>query len=74
MERSPVPSVCNLHRWKIDCVEIHVVFAHELIKIDVLGIKPPSLPLRCEIRGYANVAYRGFKLKAIRQSIIVRWK
>jgi hypothetical protein len=47
-------------------VEIHVVFAHELIEMDILGITPPPLPLRCEIRRDTKIPYRCFKLDAIR--------
>ena len=70
IERSPVPSVTDLYRWEVDCVEIHVIFAHELIEMDVLGIQPPLLPLGCEIRGNTKVAYRCVKLEAIRQYIV----
>lgn len=47
-------------------MEIYIVFAHELIEMDVLRITPPSLPLGREIRGNTEVAYRGFELEAIR--------
>jgi hypothetical protein len=72
MECAPVPSITDLHRREVDRVEIHVVLAHELIKMDVLGIKPPLLPLGREICGNANVAYRGFELQVIRKYIITR--
>ncbi len=52
-------------------MEIRVVFAHELIEMDVLGIKPPLLPLGCEIRGNTRVAYRCVELEAIRQYIVM---
>ena len=71
IERSPIPSVTDLYRWKENCVEIHVVFAHELIEMDVLGIQPPLLPLGCEIRGNTKVTYRCVELKAIRQYIVM---
>jgi hypothetical protein len=71
IERSPVPSVTDLYRWKVDCVEIRVVFAHELIEMYVLGIQPPLLPLGCEIRGNTGVAYRCVELEAIRQYIVM---
>jgi hypothetical protein len=47
-------------------VEVHIVFAHELIEMNVLGIKPPLLPLGREICGYAEVAYGGIVLQVIR--------
>jgi hypothetical protein len=70
MESSPVPSVTDLYRWEIYCVEIHIVFAHELIKMDVLRITPPPLPLGREIRGNTEVAYRCFELEAIRYGFL----
>ena len=72
MECSPIPSVADLHRWEVDCVEVHVVLAHELIEMDVLWIKPPLFPLGSEVCGNAKVAYRGFELQVIRQCIIMR--
>jgi len=72
MKCCPVSSVTDLHRWEVDCVEIHVVLAHELIKVDVLGIKPLLLPLGREICGDAKVAYRGFELQEVfRQYVIM---
>jgi hypothetical protein len=52
-------------------VEIHVVFAHELIEMDVPGIQPPLLPLGCEIGGDARVAYRCVELETIRTYIVM---
>jgi hypothetical protein len=71
IECSPVPSVTDLYRWEEDCVEIHVVFAHELIEMDVLGIQPPLLPLGCEIRSNTRIAYRCVELEAIRPCIVM---
>lgn len=62
VECCPVPSITNLHRWEVDCVEIHIVLAHELIEMNVLRIKPPLLPLGREICSNADVAYRGIEL------------
>ncbi len=62
VECSPVPPVTNLNRWEVDCVEIYVVLAHELIKMDVLGIEPPLLPFGREVCGDTNVAYGGVEL------------
>jgi hypothetical protein len=52
-------------------MEIHVVLAHELIEVDVLGIKPPLLILGREICCNANVADRGFELQVFRQYVIM---
>jgi hypothetical protein len=71
VECRPVPSVTNLHRWEVDCVEIYVVLSHELVEMDVLGIEPPLLPFGCEVRCDAKIAYRGFELEAIRRYIIM---
>jgi hypothetical protein len=67
VEHSPVPSIADLHRWEVDCVKIHIVLAHELIELNVLGIEPPLLPLGGEICGNAEIAYRGIELQVIRQ-------
>ena len=67
----PVPSITDLDRWEVDSVEIDIVLAHELIEMDVLGIKPPLLPLGREVCGNADVAYRGIELQVIRQYIIM---
>ena len=52
-------------------MEIHIVLAHELIEMNILGIKPPLLPFGREICGNADVAYRGIELQVIRQYIIM---
>ena len=72
VECSPVPSVTDLHRREVDCVEIHIVLAHELIEMNVLRIKPPLFPLGGEICGDAQVANRGIELQVIRQYIIMK--
>lgn len=71
VECSPVPSVTDLYRREVDRVEIHVVFAHELIEMDVPRIQPPLLPLGCEIGGDARVAYRCVELETIRTYIVM---
>lgn len=71
VECSPVPSVTYLDRWEVDCVEIHIVLAHELIEMDIPGIKPPLLPLGREICGYADVAYRGIILQVVKQCMVM---
>ncbi len=71
VECSPVPSITDLHRWEVDCMEIHIVLAHELIEVNVLRIKPPLLPLGREICGNADVAYRCIELQVIRQHVIM---
>ena len=39
--------------------------------MNVFGVEPPLLPLRCEIRSDANIAYTGFELDTVRPHIIV---
>ena len=72
MECGPVPSVTDLYRWEVDCVEIHVIFAHELIEMDVPGIQPPLLPFGCEIGGDARVAYWCVVLETISTYIVMK--
>ena len=38
--------------------------------MNVLGVEPPLLPLRCEIRSDANITYAGFKLDTIMPYVI----
>ena len=74
MERSPVPSITDLHRWEVDRVKIHIVLSHELIEVNVLRIEPPLFPLGREICGNADVAYWGIKLKGISNTLSFRIK
>ncbi len=53
-------------------MEIHIVFAHELVQMDVLGVEPPLLPLGREICGNADVAYRCIELQVIRECNIIQ--
>ena len=39
--------------------------------MDVLGVKPPLLPLGCKIRGDANITYTGFKLDTVKSRVIM---
>lgn len=71
VECCPVPSITDLYRWEIDCVKVHVVLSHELIKMNVLGVEPPLLPLRRKTRSNANITYAGFKLDTVRPHAIM---
>ena len=71
VEGCPVPSITNLNRWEIDCVEVHVVLSHELVETNVLRVEPPLPPLSCEICGDANITYAGLKLGTVRPCVIM---
>jgi len=43
-------------------MEINVVFAHELVKADVVGVQPPLFPFRCITGGDTWVSGAGVKL------------
>ena len=38
VQACPVPPVAPKDRWPVDGVEIDVVFPHELVKADVVGV------------------------------------
>jgi len=47
MQLRPVATVRNLDRRPVDSVEVDVILAHELIKIDVVRVEPPLFPFQC---------------------------
>lgn len=56
MQRSPIASITQQHRREIDGVEIDVIFSHELVKFDVIGVEPPFLPFGGVVGGDTGVA------------------
>ena len=62
VERCPWSAITNLDRGEEDSMEVHIVFAHELVESDVLVIEPPLLPLRCVVCGNARVPYTCLEL------------
>lgn len=62
MKFRPIPTIAKLDGWPINGVEVDIIFAHELIKLYILRVKPPFLPFWCEIRCDAWVANRCIKL------------
>ena len=52
-------------------MKVHIVLSHKLVEMDVLGVKPPLLPLGCKIRGDANITYTGFKLDTVKTCVIM---
>lgn len=55
MQCCPGSTISKLHRREVDGMEIHVVLPHELVKVNVLLVEPPLLPLGGVIRRYAGV-------------------
>jgi hypothetical protein len=62
MQFSPVPPITNLDGRPINGVEIDVIFTHELVKLDVLGVEPPLLPLRGVAGGDTRISDRRIEL------------
>lgn len=62
VQTCPVPPVAPEDRRPVDGMEINVVFTHELIKADVVGVQPPLLPFRHRAGGDAWVSNAGVKL------------
>ena len=62
VQACPVPPVASKHRRPVDGVEIHVVFPHELVKADVVGVQPPFFPFGRIAGSDAWVSYAGVEL------------
>lgn len=62
VQHGPVSSVTKFYGREIDSVEIYIILAHELIETDVLGVKPPLLPLGGIVCGNAWISKRSVEL------------
>lgn len=62
VEHRPVTAVTEFDRREEDGVEVDIVFPHELIETNMLGIEPPFPPFWCVVCGNAGVAYRCVEL------------
>lgn len=58
MQHGPLAAIGHLHSGPEHGVEVDVIFAHELVKLDVLGRSPPFLPLVGVRRCYRRVTDR----------------
>lgn len=55
-------------------MKVHIVLSHKLVEMDILGVKPPLLPLGCKIRGDADITYTGFKLDTVNSCVLMtKW-
>jgi hypothetical protein len=64
VRQGPVAAVTKFNGWEIYRMEINIIFAHELVEIDVFRFKPPLFPFWCEICCYAWVSDRRIELRA----------
>lgn len=71
MQFRPLPPIGNLHRREVYSVEIDVVLAHELVKINIFRIEPPLLPFGQVVGGYTWVSDGGIKLVCGQASAVV---
>ena len=62
VQTCPVPPVASKDRGPVDGVEIHVVFSHELVKADIVGVQPPLSPFGCIAGGDTRVTHTGVEL------------
>ena len=62
MELRPIPSITNLHGRPIDSMKVNIIFAHELIQLDILRVKPPLFPFRGIVGRDTRIANRGIEL------------
>jgi hypothetical protein len=65
MQSGPISTVTQLNRWEVDCMEVHVIFPHELEQTDVLRVQPPLFPLRRVVGCDAQIADWSIKLKEL---------
>ncbi len=63
MQFRPVTAITKLDGWPIDGVEINIVFTHELVKADILGIEPPFFPMKSVVGCDTRVSNRRVKLE-----------
>lgn len=56
MKLCPVTTVTDLHGREVDGVEICVVLAHKLVKVDILRVEPPLFPVGGKVGGDTGVA------------------
>lgn len=62
MQHRPIASVPYLNRGEENCVEIDIVFPHELVKLHILRVEPPLLPFARVVCRDAWVSNRSIKL------------
>jgi len=62
VQTGPVSPIATKNRRPVDGMEINVVFTHELVKTDVIGVEPPLFPFRCIACGDTWVSNAGVKL------------
>jgi hypothetical protein len=65
MQGCPIPPISQLDRWKVDCMEVHIIFTHELEQTDVLWIEPPLFPFGGVVGRDAWVPNWRVKLQAL---------
>lgn len=46
VQTCPISPIAPKNRWPVDRVEVNIVFAHELVQADIVGIQPPLFPFR----------------------------
>jgi hypothetical protein len=63
MKFRPISAVTDLNGRKIYGVEVYIIFTHELVKVDVLGVKPPLFPFWGIVGCDAGVTNGSIKLQ-----------
>lgn len=62
VKHGPGSAVTDFNSREENRVEVNVVFAHELVKTNILGVEPPLLPLWCIASSYTRVSNGSVKL------------
>ena len=65
MQSCPISTVAQLNGWEVDCMEVHVIFPHELEQTDVLRVQPPLFPIGRVVGCDAQIPDWGIKLKEL---------
>jgi len=63
MQSRPVSTIAQLDRWEVYCVEVHIIFTHELEQTDVLRIEPPLFPFGSVVGRNAHISNWCIELK-----------
>lgn len=68
VQHGPFTAIAKLNGWEVDGVEVDVILAHELEKLDIFLIEPPLFPIFGVVGGNTRVSYRCIELNFVSAS------